>query len=153
MKEGKFMENNGYYSQGMMEEPKGGKGMAIASLVLGIIGLVLFCACGSFVLGPIAIILAIIVLVGKRNGKGMAIAGIITGGLGIILSIVMLLSFKDEMEDILYLYENSEEIVSEYEEDGEIPDFILEYEEKYGKDEFDAEEFMRAYADSYNQGK
>ena len=104
-------------------------------------------------LGPIAIILAIIVLVGKRNGKGMAIAGIITGGLGIILSIVMLLSFKDEMEDILYLYENSEEIVSEYEEDGEIPDFILEYEEKYGKDEFDADEFMRAYADSYNQGK
>ena len=40
MKEGKLMENNGYYSQGMMEEPKGGKGMAIASLVLGIIGLV-----------------------------------------------------------------------------------------------------------------
>ena len=42
MKEGKLMENNGYYSQGMMEPPQqtGGKGMAIASLVLGIIGLV-----------------------------------------------------------------------------------------------------------------
>ena len=143
------MQNNGYYSPGMMEQPQqtGGKGIAIASLVLGIIGLVLFCACGSFVLGPIAIILGIVVLVSKRNGRGMAIAGVITGSLGIILSVVMLFSYKDEINDFMYLAENADKIIEEYKEDGTIPDFILEYEEKYG---IDAEEFMEQFVEGYN---
>lgn len=145
------MQDNGYYSQGMMgqQQPSAasGKGMAIAALILGILGLALFCACGSFVLGPIAIILAIVVLATKRNGKSMAIAGIITGGLGIILSIVMLFSFKDEFDDFMYLAENADQIIEEYEEDGTIPDFILKYEEKYG---IDAEEFMEQFVEGYN---
>ena len=147
------MQDNGYYSQGMMgqQQPSAtsGKGMSIAALILGILGLALFCACGSFVLGPIAIILAIVVLATKRNGKSMAIAGIITGGLGIILSLVMLISFKDEINDFIYLSQNSQEIIKEYEEEGKIPDFVLEYGEKYG---FDADEFMQQYIEGYRTG-
>jgi hypothetical protein len=145
-----FMKNDIYYSQGIMEQPQNsGKGMAIAALVLGILGLALFCVCGSFVLGTIGIILGIVVLVSKRNGRGMAIAGIITGLLGIILSVVMLVSFKDDIDNFMYLAQNADQIIEEYEEEGKIPDFILEYEEKYGKDVFDAEQFMDQFIEGY----
>ncbi|MCX7609459.1 MAG: DUF4190 domain-containing protein [Anaerolineales bacterium] len=63
------------------------KGLAIASLILGIVG---FCGsilpiCGGlFGLG--GIVLGVLGL--KSSGKGMAIAGIILGALGILLAIV-----------------------------------------------------------------
>ncbi|NLK70351.1 MAG: hypothetical protein GX286_02775, partial [Clostridiales bacterium] len=43
----------------------------------------------------------------------------------------------------------ADQIIEEYEEEGKIPDFILEYEEKYGKDVFDAEQFMDQFIEGY----
>lgn len=57
----------------------GSKGLAITSLVLGIIGfLTAFMGLG-ILLGLVAIILGIIALVKHHGGKGMAIAGLILG--------------------------------------------------------------------------
>lgn len=68
-------------------------GLAIASLVTGIVafisGWVFFL---GFLLGAAAIVLGIIALK-KPGGKGMSIAGIITGGLGALWSVVVTIFF------------------------------------------------------------
>lgn len=64
------------------------EGFGIASLVLGIITVLLFCACISWITGILAIIFGIIQLV-KGNKKGMAIVGLITGGIGFIASVIL----------------------------------------------------------------
>lgn len=64
------------------------EGFGIASLVLGIITVLLFCTCISWITGILAIIFGIIQLV-KGNKKGMAIVGLITGGIGFIVSVIL----------------------------------------------------------------
>lgn len=68
---------------------KKGTGFAVASLVLGIISLVLFCSCINMVTAIIAIIFGIVHLASYdlSQGKHMAIAGIITAAISIILFI------------------------------------------------------------------
>ena len=68
------------------------KGFAIASLVLGILSLVLCCLFGG-VLGIVGLILGIVSLVKKESKMGMAIAGIITSAFGIIFGIAMAIYF------------------------------------------------------------
>jgi hypothetical protein len=74
-------------------------GMAITSMVLGIIGAVGAIVVVGIPIGLIGLILGIIALV-KANkhpqqygGKGFAITGIVTGGLGGVLAVPMLLMF------------------------------------------------------------
>ena len=74
------------------------KGLAIASLICGIVSLL--CGCGgvliigvfgcciNFIVAVPAIVCGIISLAQKRGGKGMAITGLILGGLGLLLSII-----------------------------------------------------------------
>ena len=64
------------------------EGFGIASLVLGIITVLLFCTCISWITGILAIIFGIIQLV-KGNKKGMAICFLITGGIGFIASVIL----------------------------------------------------------------
>lgn len=66
------------------------KGLGVAGLVLGIIGIITGCCYGGFVFGLIGLILSI-VYVAKKGSKGLGISGIITSALGLILSIVMLI--------------------------------------------------------------
>ena len=70
------------------------KGLAIASMVLGIIALVLSC-CVPYVpilLGLLAVILSGVSLAKKQGGKGMAIAGLICGIITLIPSILLLVT-------------------------------------------------------------
>ncbi|WP_291377969.1 DUF4190 domain-containing protein [Demequina sp.] len=66
-----------------------GKGMAIASLILGIVSVAMclywFLAIPA---GVIAIVLGVIAR-GRGVGAGMALAGIITGALGAVLGLVV----------------------------------------------------------------
>ena len=74
------------------------KGFGIASLVLGILSLVLYCTCINILLAVLAIIFGILQLVQKDSPKGMAIAGIVTSCLSIlffIISVVVFLSSTD----------------------------------------------------------
>ena len=68
-----------------------GKGLAIASMILGIIS-VMFCLAGFIPLGCgiVAIIMAGMVMKkGDRNsGKGMAITGLVTGIIGTLCSAI-----------------------------------------------------------------
>jgi hypothetical protein len=72
-----------------------GTGMAIASLILGILAVLsCFTVIGGVVLGVLAIIFGVIVVRrvgrGEASGKGMAIAGIVTGAVGVLLAIVLI---------------------------------------------------------------
>lgn len=64
------------------------EGFGIASLILGIITVLLFCTCISWITGILAIIFGILQLV-KGNKKGMAVVGLITGGIGLVASIIL----------------------------------------------------------------
>lgn len=72
----------------------GGRGMAIAALVLGVLALLLcWTVIGGILLGLIAIVLGIIAAVragrGQAQGKGLAVTGAVLGGIGLILSGVL----------------------------------------------------------------
>lgn len=89
------------------------KGFAIASLVLGILSLVLCCIYGGF-LGILGLIFGIISLAKKESKMGMAIAGIITSAFGLIYGILMVMATvmtiqygmtEIDEEDLLHLVE------------------------------------------------
>ena len=76
----------------MQNAPKS-SGLAIASLVLGIIGLVLSC-CVPYVpllLALLAVVLGGVSLAKKQGGKGMSIAGLICGIITLIPSILVVI--------------------------------------------------------------
>jgi hypothetical protein len=78
--------------------PPGSKvtnGLAIASLICGVLGLALFWACFvGLVLAIVAVVLGVMGRSKSRqlpgeSGSGMALAGMITGGIGVALGILM----------------------------------------------------------------
>jgi len=72
-------------------------GLAIASMICGILSLVLFCFCGGIWLGIPAVICGHLGLNqlnapgNQQEGRGMAIAGLICGYLGVAFFVLMLL--------------------------------------------------------------
>ncbi|WP_343083974.1 DUF4190 domain-containing protein [Blautia producta] len=56
-----------------------GAGMAVASMVCGIVGLLLICAVIGIIPAIVAIVLAANVLKNNKPGKNMAVAGLVTG--------------------------------------------------------------------------
>lgn len=90
------------------EQPNGGAGLAIASMVLGILALVLSC-CLYYVSLPCAvagIICAAISMKGNRAGKGMAIAGLVCSIVSLVLAVILMASeavMSDFTNELLYL--------------------------------------------------
>lgn len=79
----------------MNEQMQDGKGIAIASMVLGIIALVLFWTiCISFPCAVISIVLASVILMGQKEGKGMAAAGLSCSILTMVILFVMILFYN-----------------------------------------------------------
>ena len=86
--------------------PRGTSGMAIASLVCGIVSLLLFCFWPlSVPLGIVALILGLIarskIKRGEATGGGLALTGIVTGAIGMLISIgvvVGIIANKDKIE-------------------------------------------------------
>ena len=73
----------------------GKKGLAITSMVLGIVAVCLCWCYGlvSVILAIVGLILGIISLKNNQAGKGMAITGLILSGLGLLLGIWMTIEF------------------------------------------------------------
>lgn len=108
---------NGPHNYQPYQQDADKNGFGIASLVLGIIALVLFCTCINIFLGILAIIFGIIQIV-KYEKKGMAIAGIVTAAVSIVLFFVswaLMFSsadFNDMMTNDFY-----KEFMEEYNEE------------------------------------
>lgn len=91
--QGSYQQEGYSYYQQVYEEPKKeSQAFGIASMVIGIISLVLFCSCINIPLAVVAIIFGIIQLVKPGSKKGMAIAGVITSALSIILFVIMIIA-------------------------------------------------------------
>lgn len=84
-----------------MEEKKNGVGFGVASMVCGIIALLVGCC-----LGPIGIVLAIIAVVlgavsiKKNSGKGMGIAGLVCGIISLVPSVLAAVSGAALMSEL-----------------------------------------------------
>ena len=70
---------------------RGGSGLAVAALVVGVLALVTcWTVIGGVVFGLVAIVLGLLALSkarkGLAGGRGMAIGGIVTGALGLVLA-------------------------------------------------------------------
>ena len=111
-----YMNYGGYDPQ-----PKGkgdGTGLGIASMVLGILSLLLFCTCVNWITGILAIIFGIIQLV-KHKEKGFAITGIATAALSLVLTICLYVSYSAAIGDYYddyydYYYDSYFDDYSEY---------------------------------------
>ncbi|MEU1128225.1 DUF4190 domain-containing protein [Streptomyces sp. NPDC005899] len=78
-----------YSGSPMATSRSGTNGLAVASLVCGIVGLFFF----NVVLGPVAIVLGAVALrqVAAKGGAGLAKAGLILGIVDVVLFIVLML--------------------------------------------------------------
>ncbi len=80
----------------MMQQPKEktGKGLAIASLILGILGILCCCIGIGALFGLVGMILGILAIrKADSSTKGLAIAGLIVSIIGLLLGVYVLISF------------------------------------------------------------
>ena len=140
-------------------------GTAIAALIFGILCIPgICCCCTNLIFAPIAIILAIIVLVKHKDGTGIAIFGMIAAILSLIVVIGIIFSMRDILpysqtivEDYSRLVMEQDEVFPAYEEDGTIPDYLEKYTDepytsffaKYGGTFYDV---MDAMLEQYKSG-
>lgn len=106
------MPNQERYNNLGYQNPKT-NGMAIASLVLGIVGVVFSCC---YAVGIVPSIISLILGItsrrnikrsnGTQKGEGMALAGIILSIIAIVLSIYMIISIAMNWNDLVNLYQN-----------------------------------------------
>ena len=90
IKGGVFMDENIQQQNNNNES----KGMAIASMVLGILGLVFWCVpILNLIFAVLALIFGIVVMHKKSAGKGMGIAGFVCGILGTLWGIYYIICY------------------------------------------------------------
>ena len=90
---GTFNQPNQGYAQQQPAQARETSGKATASLVLGILAVLLFVVWASFIFGPLAIVFGVM---GRnetrmnpmKGGYGMATAGMVCGIIGIALTVV-----------------------------------------------------------------
>lgn len=83
-----------YQQPGMPQEPKKPVGLAVASMVLGIVALVLSCCVPylPIVLALLAVVLGAVSLAKKMGGTGMAVAGLVCGIIGLVPAVIVIVS-------------------------------------------------------------
>lgn len=105
--------NPEFYVEPPVADNNLGKGMATASLVLGILGLLFFCCCTylGIILGALAIIFACVSRSQAGYFRGLAMAGLILGIIATLISIVAIIAsvaflangtYDSLFEDLLY---------------------------------------------------
>ena len=98
------MDNNNFqqpqyqqpmYQQPMMpQEPPKSVGLAVASMVLGILALLLSCCVPylPILLALLAVVLGAVSLAKKMGGTGMAVAGLVCGIIGLIPAVIIIIT-------------------------------------------------------------
>ncbi len=158
--------NNGYEGVNVTLPPQKQRktGLAIATLVLGILSILGLCCCLNIVTAPLAIIFGIIVLCKRFDGIGLAITGIVFSVLsllvvvGAIVSVREILPYAEEIgTDYLRMIEEQDEVFPAYEENGTLPEYLEKYTdspytemlEKYDITFYDV---MDAFLEQYKAG-
>ena len=128
------MDNYGNMNQNefVQSEQKGDKtGFGIASLVLGIVSLLMFCTCVNWITGILAIIFGILQLV-KNRERGFAIAGILTAGISLVLWAMLYIALFAGISasglDYEELYRN---YYDDFSDDYDFYDYFDDYYDEY----------------------
>lgn len=136
--------NSSYYANQLTKQKGDGAAFGVASMVLGIVSLLLFCTCGNFLTGILAIIFGIIQLV-KNKDKAFAVTGIITAVISMVLGIFLWLMLAVGMSDAslnsyedIYDYYYGDEYYDEYYDDDYRDDYYDYYDDYF--DYYDEEE-------------
>ena len=106
-------------------EENGSKGLSVAALIFGILGII--CCCMGFPFAIIGLILAILALAKRKAGKGLAIAGLITSLITLIISAIVGISMIPVMPyfgEMGEFFQDPQAAITEYEEDGTYPAWI-----------------------------
>ena len=118
-------------------------GLATASFIIGVVNFLFFGMIFSFILAPVSLVLGIIALVKHQGGKGFAVTGIIISAVSLIIFSVFTALFVKIYPDMEYFIQNDTAIISEFEENGEIPEKF----EKYKAPEYD--KYWRAFGGDF----
>ena len=123
------------------QPPKNSNGFGIASLVLGIASIVLFCTCINYVTALLAIIFGIIHII-KGNNKVFGIVGIATAVISVIVSIIFWVvagsNVSTDLEkEFMRGFDNGYEY---YNDDDSYEDYDYDYD-SYDYDDFDYQNF------------
>lgn len=116
------------------------KGIGIASLVCGILSIVLSCTVVISIACAIAgMTLAVIYLVRRKQERGIAIAGLVTSGVGMLFSLIFIAfvfvaAVKDVARDVRQLIPFYEEMPQE---EPDYDDFYHDFFEDYFGDDYD----------------
>lgn len=142
---GGYNNNGGYYQNDQftgiyndsnynMPDERKGKGLAIASFVLAIINIFPCCTSLSIIIVPLCIIFSLVSLFGKRKGTAFAVIGLILALIaGIFFAYFGYITYKI-FPDFVYFADHEEQIISEYDADGTIPERFEKYRQpKYDK--------------------
>lgn len=105
------------------------QGFGIASLVLGIASLVLFCSCINLPLAILAIVFGIVQLAKQDSPKGMAIGGIVTAVISLVSFAVFCIAIWGSVDFREGFQRGLERSIEEQLEDGYLDDFDFPYEE------------------------
>lgn len=89
--EGLYKDAERIYKGSDMIQTEEGSAMAVASMVCGIVGLLLVCIVIGIIPAIVAIVLAANVLRNNKPGKNMAVAGLVTGIIAAGIGGVMLM--------------------------------------------------------------
>lgn len=123
------------------QPPKNSNGFGIASLVLGIASIVLFCTCINYVTALLAIIFGIIHII-KGNNKVFGIVGIATAAISVIVSIIFWVvagaNVSTDLEkEFMKGFDNGYEY---YNDDDSYEDYDYDYD-SFDYDDFDYQNF------------
>lgn len=130
--------NGSYYANQRPKQKGDGVALGVASMVLGIISILLFCTCANFLTAVLAIIFGIIQIVQNKD-KTFAITGIITASLSIVFGIVLWMILVFGMSDASI---NSYDDIYEYYYGNEYYDEIYDgdyrddYDDYYDYDDY-----------------
>ena len=106
-------------------EENGSKGLSVAALIFGILGIL--CCCIGFPFAIIGLILAIMALAKRKAGKGLAVAGLITSLITLIISTIVgvsMVPFMPYVGEMKEFFEDPQAAITEYEEDGTYPAWV-----------------------------
>ena len=151
MSEEIYYDQNNYNGSEINENPNSGKtGFAVASLVLGIISVLCCCLGLGYITAPLSLIFGIIALVKRHGGTVMSIIGVVLSSICVFFLIICTvyynMYFKGFFNDYMNFIQNAPQIIEEYKETGDLPDYI----EKYNDPKYD--EFWKeaGYDDFYD---
>ncbi len=85
--------NGGYNTVYQQPQEKKQNSMALASLIMGIIGIVTFCCCyGGLIFGSLGIVFALLSKT-EDHFEGNAIAGLITSTIALVLTVIVFILY------------------------------------------------------------